>query len=140
MVIDDNDSVFRGAKNNSNQLDYDQETKRWKIASANIPYEQNKDGISVFLESILTINNFGAEDVALEGGREIVFKARVEEIRRDCFNIIYSVVPAHECRIGIAHCDLCESRISEKEWRNRRNKLISHLIHVYGNITVEPNS
>jgi hypothetical protein len=93
-TVEDHDVVYRWSLGDGNQLSEDPANQRWRLTSAGLIVQH--DGISVYLGSVLSIQELTVDDILLDTNGDVVWELTVGELR--------------ELRLGIERDPIDEGR------------------------------
>ena len=116
-------------------VDFDGNLQRWTPLNAAIRFDP--DGMSVYLDSVLSANGSGPADVAALRDGSVVFSVRAKEPRSLGLGVLHTPAGPPTDPVAFAHGVIGgDQSWPDAELRQRRNWLRKRFVLTWGSVTV----
>lgn len=133
--IGDDDLLHRRVLNRKDMVAFDDNLQRWTPLTAAIRFDP--DGMSVYLNSVLTASGRGPEAVAAQRSGSIVFSVKASEPRSLDLGVLHTPAGPPTDPVAFAHGVIVgDPSWPDAELRRRRNRLRTRFVLTWGSVTV----
>lgn len=136
LGIGDDDLLHRRVLGRGDMIAFDSNLQRWTPLNAAIRFDL--DGMSVYLDSVLSASGLGPTDVAAQRVGSIVFSVKASEPRSLDLGVLHTPAESLTDPVAFAHGVIVgDPAWPDAELRQRRNRLRTRFALTWGTVTIQ---